>query len=108
MDDDFNTVLNALPQLIKSHLSSVQNNSLPITANVTSIPTLPPLPTTGLGTTKTFEHLQSIILPNLAQGHAGPRYYGTHFPLKPANLLRIRYRWRDSSSVDCRLPRFNL
>ena len=83
MDDhnDFDSALNALPQLIKAHLSSLQSNSLPVTANLKSIPTLPYLPATGLGTTKTFEHLQSSILPNLAQGHAGPRYYGTFFYL---------------------------
>jgi hypothetical protein len=80
-DSDINTVLNALPQVIGIHVSSLLNNSLPTTANVKSIPVLPSLPSTGLGTSKTFEHLESSILPNLAQGHAGPRYYGTFFHL---------------------------
>lgn len=82
-DDDFNTALHSLPELIRTHTSAVKSNSLPITANLecNSIPALPYLPAIGLGTAKTFEHIQSTILPNLAQGHAGPRYYGTNTPL---------------------------
>jgi glutamate/tyrosine decarboxylase-like PLP-dependent enzyme len=75
-DADFTTILDTLPQVIQTHITSLQSNSLPITANLTTPIRFPPLPTTGLGTSKTWTHLSSIV-PSLAQGHAGARYYGT-------------------------------
>lgn len=78
MDKDFSTLINGLPNIIENHISSLQSNSAPVTANLHEIPSLPSLPSVGLGTAKTFSYLQSTILPSLAQGHAGPRYYGVH------------------------------
>jgi len=79
-ETEFNHALDLLPTLIKQHRTAISTNSLPITANLASPPTLPTLPTAGLGLEQTFQHLQSSILPHLAQAHSGPRYYG---PLPP-------------------------
>jgi len=76
MDEDFLAILNNLPQLVQTQLKSLVELSHPVTANIQTSLALPALPDTGLGTKTTFEHILSDIIPNLAQGHAGPRYYG--------------------------------
>jgi hypothetical protein len=76
MDDEFGGLLNTFHDLVKTHIFSLESNSVPVTANLEAITSFPPLPSLGIGTTKTFEHLQSAILLKLARGHAGPRYYG--------------------------------
>jgi hypothetical protein len=68
--------LHALSKQVAEHFKSLESDTLPVTTNLTSPPLLPDLPAAGLGTSETFAHLQSTIVPHLAQGHAGPRYYG--------------------------------
>jgi len=77
MDEDFLAILNSFPQLVQTQLKSLIQLSHPVTANLQTSVSLPALPDTGLGTKGTFEHILKDIIPNLAQGHAGPRYYGT-------------------------------
>ena len=74
---DFAKAVNSLSELITEHVNSLTSSSLPVTANLTTPPPLPALPNVGLGTSETLNHIRSTILPNLAQGHAGPRYFGT-------------------------------
>jgi hypothetical protein len=81
MNEEFNAALETIPELVKKHLRELDNTSTtstaPVTANLDKPPPLPCLPSHGYGITDTFRHLQSTVLPSLAQGHAGPRYYGT-------------------------------
>jgi hypothetical protein len=70
------SALNILATRTSEHFRSLESNALPVTANLTTTPPLASLPLTGLGTEATFAHLQSDIVPHLAQGHTGPRYYG--------------------------------
>jgi hypothetical protein len=79
MNDAFVAALHTIPELVKKHLQELENRtttSVQVTANLVKPPLLPELPANGFGVTKTFDHLQTTILPSLAQGHAGPRYYG--------------------------------
>jgi hypothetical protein len=76
-DEGFYKVLSEFPGLVTQHRAELRSTSTPVTANLVDPPQLPPLPSIGLGTADTIAHLQRTILPNLAQGHAGPRYYGT-------------------------------
>jgi hypothetical protein len=75
--EDEALISNAIPELIKGHIHGLENGALPVTADLPETIDLPGLPNVGIGTSETFAHIQSSILPNLAQGHAGPRYYGT-------------------------------
>ena len=79
-DEDFDYALQRIVGLISQHRSALPNNSLSVTANITTPPDLVALPDKGLGTSATLIHLETSILPNLAQGHAGPRYYGFQMP----------------------------
>jgi len=73
----FMDIINTLPELIAQQQRSLNSANVPVTANINGASTdLPEIPSKGLGTFETFNHLQSAILPNLAQGHAGPRYFG--------------------------------
>ena len=83
-DDGFYKALCEFPGLVTSHQANLQSTSTPVTANLRNPPQLHPIPLTGLGTAETITHLQQTILPNLAQGHAGPHYYGT---LSKYNIL---------------------
>lgn len=76
-DEGFYKALCEFPGLVAEHQTNLQSSSTPVTANLINPPQLPSLPLIGLGTADTIAHLQRTILPNLAQGHAGPRHYGT-------------------------------
>lgn len=80
MNEEINTALESIPELVKKHLQELDittaSGSVQVTANLDKLPPLPCLPSDGYGITDTFHHLRSTILPSLAQGHAGPRYYG--------------------------------
>jgi hypothetical protein len=80
MNEEFNAALETIPEIVKKHLRELDytatTSSVPVTANLDKLPQLPRLPSHGYGISDTFHHLQSTVLPSLAQGHAGPRYYG--------------------------------
>ena len=76
-DQEFLSCIDNLQELVKRHISALESNCLSVTANLDEIPRLPILPKDGLRTVKTLAHIQSSILPKLAEGHSGPRYYGT-------------------------------
>lgn len=76
-DDGFRKALSEFPSQVLQYQELLLSNSTPVTANVkeASLPSLP-VPPIGVGTERTITHLQHSVVPNLAQGHAGPRYYG--------------------------------
>jgi hypothetical protein len=105
---EFDAALLRITDLISKHRSSLRDKSLPVTANLTNTPELISLPDKGLGTRSTLDHLETSILPNLAQGHAGPRYYGFNNTKLKSNTCRIRHRGHHSVCVISRLSRFSI